>query len=80
MKILFFIESLRSGGKERRLIELIKGLSSNPRISMELVLTKDEIHYEEISSLNIKIHYALRRKGIKKDPKVFVSFYKIAKK
>jgi len=26
MKILFYIESLRSGGKERRLVELIKGL------------------------------------------------------
>ncbi len=79
MKILFFIESLRSGGKERRLVELIKGFSENPNIEMEIVLTKKEIHYEDIFSANIKIHYTVR-KGLKKDPRIFYKFYKIAKK
>ena len=40
MKILFFIESLGSGGKERRLVELIKGLSKDKNIEIELVLKK----------------------------------------
>jgi glycosyltransferase involved in cell wall biosynthesis len=78
MKILFFIESLRSGGKERRLLELIKGLSKFPDIEMELVLTREDIHYTEIFDTSIKIHYAIR-KGLKKDPRVFWQFYKIAK-
>ena len=80
MKILFFIESLRSGGKERRLVELIKGLSRNPVIEMEIVLTKEDIHYTDILSTNINIHYTIRKEGLKKDPRIFYKFYKVANK
>jgi len=80
MKILFFIESLRSGGKERRLIELIKGLKNqHSNIEMELVLTREDIHYQEIFETGVKIHYTIR-KYFKKDPRIFFKFYKIAKK
>jgi glycosyltransferase involved in cell wall biosynthesis len=79
MKILFFIEGLLSGGKERRLVELIKGLKQYPNIEMELVLTKKEIVYDEIFDTGIKIHYAVR-KGIKKDPRLFYKFYQIVKR
>ena len=77
MKILFFIDGLKSGGKERRLVELIKGISSDDRLNMELVLTSKEIHYQDIFLTHIKIHYLIRVK--KRDPKIFYSFYKIAK-
>ena len=79
MKILFFIESLYSGGKERRLVELIKGLRKYPDIECELVLTRKEIHYKDIFSTGIKIHYIVR-KYLKKDPGLFYLFYKICKK
>ncbi len=79
MKVLFFIESLGSGGKERRLVELIKGLSKDGNLEMELVLTKEVIHYTDILSTNINIHYIVR-KGLKKDPRLFYKFYKIASK
>ncbi len=78
LKILFYIESLRCGGKERRLVELIKGLRKYPDIEMELVLTKDEIHYTDIIDTNIKIHYTIRKR-LTKDPRVFFQFYKITK-
>lgn len=78
MKILFYIESLRSGGKERRLVELIKGLKQYPDIEMELVLTREDIHYTDIFDTGIKIHYTIR-KGLKKDPRIFWKFYRIAK-
>jgi glycosyltransferase involved in cell wall biosynthesis len=78
MKILFYIESLRSGGKERRLVELIKGLKRVPGVDMELVLTKEEIHYTGIFETGIKIHYTLRN-GLKREPHVFREFYKITK-
>lgn len=78
MRILFFIESLRSGGKERRLVELIKGLQAKDSdIEMMIVLTKDEIHYKDVLKTNIKVSYAIRK--VKKDPKVFLKFYKIVK-
>lgn len=79
MKILFFIEDLGPGGKQRRLVELIKGLSNKPNIEMELVLIKENIHYKDILLTDIKIHYT-KRNLLKKDPKVFIQFYKIAKR
>jgi len=79
VKILFFIENLYSGGKERRLVELLKGLQSYPNIKSELVLTRKEIHYKEILKLNLKIH-VIERKGLKKDPRLFYKFFKIAQK
>tara|TARA_R110002073_G_scaffold72537_1_gene177540 strand:- start:549783 stop:550859 length:1077 start_codon:yes stop_codon:yes gene_type:complete len=79
MKILFFIESLHSGGKERRLVELIKGLSSDNSIELHLALTKEGIHYNDVLSYNVKIHYLLRRK-YKKDPVVFFKFYQLVKR
>ena len=57
IKILFYIESLRKGGKERRLIELIKGLRNHPYIDCEILLTNNDIEYDNISNLKIKIHY-----------------------
>lgn len=77
MKILFFIDCLTSGGKERRLIELLKSLVKIPEIRFELILMSKEIHYKEIHELNIKIHYIIRKS--KKDPGVFLSLYKICK-
>ena len=76
MKILFYIESLGFGGKERRLVELIKALSKNKTYQMEIVLTRKRVHYEDIFSTNVKITY-LERKSIKKDPTIFYKFYKI---
>jgi glycosyltransferase involved in cell wall biosynthesis len=79
MKVLFFIESLRAGGKERRIVELLKGLIEYKDISVELVLTRKEIHYPEIFQLGLPIHI-IERKFLKKDPLVFFKFFHLAKK
>lgn len=79
MKVLYFIENLGPGGKERRLVELIKKLSQYPDIDIEIVLMKNEIHYSEILDLDVKIHLT-ERKGIKKDPRVFFKFYSLVNK
>ena len=77
MRILFFIDSLTGGGKERRLVELMKGIKSKPDIEFEVVVMSNEIHYREVFDLNIKIHYLIRPS--KKGLKVFHKFYKITK-
>lgn len=77
MKVLFFIESLRSSGKERRLTELIKGLTKYPEIECELVITRRDVHYTDIFNTGVKIHYLERK--IKKDPTLFWKFYRICK-
>jgi glycosyltransferase involved in cell wall biosynthesis len=77
MKILFFIDCLIAGGKERRLTELMKALNARPDIEFELVVMSKEIHYKEVLNLGINIHYLIRK--TKKDISVFQNFYKICK-
>src|SRR6476619_2479108 len=77
MKILFFIEGMTAGGKERRLTELMKALKLKPDLQFELVVMTKDIHYKEIFNLYIKIHYLIR-KG-KKDMSIFQKFYKICR-
>ncbi len=78
MKILFFIDNLGPGGKERRCVELVKGLYTSSELNVEIVVMNKNIHYQEISSLDINIHYLIRK--TKKDLSVFRKFYEICKK
>lgn len=78
MKLLFFVDSLRTGGKERRVVELIKGLNSCPKVEAEVVLMDTEIHYKEILSLDIPITFLLRKS--KKDISIFKKFYNHCKR
>src|SRR5690349_7414362 len=77
MRILFFIDGLIAGGKERRLLELMKGVKSGYNVEFELVVMNREIHYQQVFDLGIKIHYLIRK--TKKDASVFYKFYKICK-
>jgi glycosyltransferase involved in cell wall biosynthesis len=77
MKVLFFIDSLGAGGKERRLVELMKQLKSRSDVQFELVLMKSDIHYKEVFDFGIKIHYLIRK--TKKDFSVFKKLYALCK-
>lgn len=77
IKVLLFVESLRSGGKERRVVELLKSLHDDRRFHMEVVLTREEIAYPDFLSLGIRTHI-IQRKGLKKDPRLFFLFLSIA--
>lgn len=78
MKILFIIESLRSGGKERRLTSLVNNLTTRNNIKMEMILFSDQIHYEIPDSKNFKIHIIVKRSNI--DIQSFFKVCKICKK
>lgn len=77
MRILFFIDGLIAGGKQRRLVELMKGIKSKSDIEFEIVVMSNDIHYRQVIDLGIKIHYLVRSK--KNDFGVFRKFYKICK-
>jgi glycosyltransferase involved in cell wall biosynthesis len=77
MKILFFIDSMTSGGKERRLTELLKALHTVKNIEYELVVMCNDIHYDEIFDLKIRMHNIIRMH--KKDILVFRKFYMLCK-
>ena len=77
MRILFFIDSYPAGGKERRLLELMKGLKATPGISFGLVIMSNDIHYREIFELGIPVHQVIRK--TKKDLSVFSKFMKLCR-
>ncbi len=77
MRILFFIDNLISGGKERRFVELLKGLKPFPSIEFEIVVMNEDIRYKEVFDLQNKIHFLIRK--TKKDLSAFKKFYKICK-
>lgn len=68
---------MRSGGKERRLISLIKELEKNV-VNVNLLLLSKNIHYTEINELDITIHHLER--NIRKDFLLLVKFYKLLNK
>jgi glycosyltransferase involved in cell wall biosynthesis len=75
MRILFFAESLTCGGKERRLLELIKYLKQHTDYTLALVLAENTIHYKYVYELGIPITI-IDRKYTKYDPLPFLKFYK----
>ena len=77
MKVLYFIDGLAAGGKERRLVELMKGIRSDGNFEFELVVMNSEVHYREVFDLGIKIHYLIRK--TRKDLSGFYKVYKICK-
>lgn len=78
MKVVQFIDTLRSGGRERQLVELLKGLGTFKGIESELIVMSDNIHYIYLDDLKIPVHKLLRRS--KKDPRIFFKLYKLLKK
>lgn len=78
MRIIMLIDSLRSGGKERRLLQLIKGLISKPFIEVELVIMSSIIHFKEVHDIEVKIH-TLERKS-KKDVGLIFKMIKLMRK
>lgn len=78
MNILFFIDSLVSGGRERRMLELLFYLKEHTNYKLALVLAEHTIDYPYVHELNIPIHI-IKRRVIKYDPSLFWRFYTIAK-
>jgi glycosyltransferase involved in cell wall biosynthesis len=76
MKILFYTDILRAGGKERRIVELLKGLTQQG-ISCEIVVMEEQIDYPLIYQLGIPIHFLTYKPP--KDPTPFWRFYKLCK-
>lgn len=80
MRILFFLESLQGGGKERRSVELIRYLrKQSADYQIEIVLTEEEIFYKDILQTGVKIKI-LKRKGFRYDPALFVKFYNVCRR
>ncbi|WP_026055191.1 glycosyltransferase family 4 protein [Anaerophaga thermohalophila] len=79
MKVLMIIESLRDGGKQRRMVELLRVLSVSKKYEVMVLFLKNSVHYEEIYNLpGVQTFYLERR--FRSDPRVFYSFVHEARK
>ena len=61
IKILYVIDGLRSGGKERRFISLLKKIGVLKDFQCEVVLFNKNIHYTEIFDLDVKTSFINRK-------------------
>lgn len=57
MKILFIINELGNGGRERRLVQLVKALNDYEGIKMMLAITREDIEYNDIFETSADIRY-----------------------
>ena len=77
IKVLFILDGLRSGGKERRFVSLLKQLSTNEGYECKLVLFNENIHFGEVNNFDISIKIIKRKAS--KDLRPFVELFKIYK-
>jgi len=78
IRILHITDTLTSGGKERQLVELLRGFSKKSEFVNELIVLSDIIHYEEVRSLGIKIHIFKRTRQW--DLQILKKIYSVAKR
>jgi glycosyltransferase involved in cell wall biosynthesis len=79
MKIIYFIDSLSAGGKERRLVELINGLVAVPDFVCKIVVIDKHLQFSGLIPDSVDIQ-VLERKFVKKDIRIFFNFYRLCKK
>jgi glycosyltransferase involved in cell wall biosynthesis len=66
IRVIFFVGGIFSGGKERRLLELLCYLKKNDEYEMLLITTSSEVHYDKFLELNIVMLDISRDKQISK--------------
>jgi glycosyltransferase involved in cell wall biosynthesis len=78
MRVLYYTDSLRLGGKERQLVELLKGLKQRDAMEVLLVcMDRGEFYEPDVKALSIPLRYLFRR--VRWDPLVIHGFYRIVK-
>jgi glycosyltransferase involved in cell wall biosynthesis len=77
MKILIVVDTMGTGGKERRLLELLKGLMAYDQIDCALVILSDIVEYRELSQVSYPIYHIRRSRRI--DLSVYKRLYQIVR-
>ena len=77
-RVLFLVDSLRVGGKERQVVELLKGLRALKYVQLMVVtMGQEQFFVPEIRDLGIPLIYLLRK--MRWDPFVFNRLHAILK-
>ena len=75
MRIVHIIDTLTSGGRERQLVELLKGLSKDETITCDLIIMSNDVHYTYLNELGITVHKVIRKS--QNDVSVFFRLYRL---
>jgi len=76
MKVVLFCGNLRTGGKERRMLELAKYLSTRSDIEVYILLIRQYVNYPILYTLPVQFHFIIQ-KNDKKNPLILT--YRILK-
>ncbi len=78
LRVVYLVDSLRVGGKERQVVELLKGLRALKHVQpMVVTMGQEQFYVPEIRDLEIPLVYLLRK--VRWDPLVFSRLYAILK-
>jgi glycosyltransferase involved in cell wall biosynthesis len=78
MRVLYYTDSLRLGGKERQLVELLKGLKQRDDMEVLLVcMDRGEFYEPDVNALSIPLKYLFRK--ARWDPLVVHGFYRLVR-
>ncbi|HLW88604.1 MAG TPA: glycosyltransferase [Terriglobales bacterium] len=77
MKVLYYTDSLRLGGKERQLVELLKGLKQRDIKVLLVCMDRGEFYEPDVKALSIPLKYLFRK--IRWDPLVIPEFYRLVR-
>ena len=78
MKILMVMNSLRSGGRERRALGLLKHLHKYPEIKIHIVFLSDEIFYKDF--FDLPYTYSMHKRKFSKDPSIAFKIFRDVKR
>jgi len=77
MKVLHYTDSLRLGGKERQLVELLKGLKQRNIELLLVCMDQGEFYEPDVKALSIPLKYLFRT--VRWDPLIFYRFYRMVR-
>ncbi|NQZ85206.1 MAG: hypothetical protein HRU03_05810, partial [Nanoarchaeales archaeon] len=79
IKILFFITGLDSGGAEKQLFNLVKGLSVKTNLEIKLVALKNGIYFENFVALGSDVIVFKKTTLFTNNISIFISHIKLFK-
>lgn len=77
MRVLYYTDSLRLGGKERQLVELLKGLRQRNIDVLLVCMDEGEFYEPDVRALSIPMKHLFRK--MRWDPTVSYGFFRIVK-